>query len=232
MPAPAPQLELPAPAPTAVWPWVIAVACVCALAFALPSTLQRIEDSLRDAALERVSAAGVVVDVDGRDVELSGELAPDVDRAALVDAVARVQGVRVVRDELMVIDPAARRLEARQRFQESLAGIDTTALAFEPGSAALTDSAEAVLAALADLLEREPEFRVRIAGHTDDTGRPEVNVRLSAERAEAVASRIAAHGIDPARLIATGYGATQPVADNATAAGRARNRRIEISYVD
>ena len=87
--------------------------------------------------------------------------------------------------------------------------------------------------ALADLLDREPGFRVRIAGHTDDTGRSEVNVRLSAERAESVASRIAARGIDPARLIATGYGRD---------AARRRqprprpdvpgNRRIEISYVD
>ena len=235
MPAPALQLEPPAPAPTTIWPFAIAVLSAAALSLALVQSLVRIERSLHDAVLARVSAAGVEgisVTVDGRDVELAGELAPDTDRAALVADITDVEGVRVVRDALAVIDPDERLRESRARFRDALARIDTTALAFEPNGTALAEGAGGVLDALARLLDSAPRFRLRIAGHTDDTGRAEVNVRLSRERAETLASGLVARGIDPARLTATGYGATQPIADNATADGRARNRRIEISYVD
>lgn len=73
-----------------------------------------------------------------------------------------------------------------------------------------------------------PGARITIAGHTDDRGRPEVNLLLSQQRAEAVAARLIAAGVADARITAVGYGADRPVADNATAEGRAQNRRIEF----
>ena len=77
-----------------------------------------------------------------------------------------------------------------------------------------------------------PETRLRIEGHTDNTGSEAANLRLSRERARAVASYLIARGISENRLIAKGYGSTQPIDDNSTDAGRGRNRRIEISYLD
>jgi OmpA-OmpF porin, OOP family len=69
---------------------------------------------------------------------------------------------------------------------------------------------------------------VRIEGHTDSIGAPAYNRRLSEQRAESVASWLIAHGVAAGRLVIAGRGASQPVADNATAAGRQHNRRVEI----
>lgn len=70
--------------------------------------------------------------------------------------------------------------------------------------------------------------KLRIEGHTDNTGRVSTNARLSYERAQAVRAELIARGVPADRLTARGYGARDPIADNATADGRARNRRIEI----
>jgi OmpA-OmpF porin, OOP family len=72
---------------------------------------------------------------------------------------------------------------------------------------------------------------VEVQGHTDETGTPEFNRRLSEERARSVVAWLVTHGIAPERLIAKGYGKDQPIADNATEAGRAQNRRVVFRIV-
>jgi outer membrane protein OmpA-like peptidoglycan-associated protein len=72
---------------------------------------------------------------------------------------------------------------------------------------------------------------LRIEGHTDNLGATDVNMDLSRKRANAVRSALIQRGMDPHRIYAEGHGAARPVADNATEAGRARNRRIEIRVV-
>lgn len=69
---------------------------------------------------------------------------------------------------------------------------------------------------------------VDINGHTDSTGDPQYNVRLSERRALSVANYLAAQGVDSRRFSIVGYGASQPIASNATESGRAANRRVEI----
>ena len=78
------------------------------------------------------------------------------------------------------------------------------------------------------LLTENPELRLTVQGHTDNTSTPAHNQQLSAARAQAVVAALTAQGIAAARLQAAGFGQTQPLADNATAAGRARNRRVEL----
>ncbi|MFT4729787.1 MAG: OOP family OmpA-OmpF porin, partial [Granulosicoccus sp.] len=119
-----------------------------------------------------------------------------------------------------------------QSFLISLALIGTDSVAFEPGSSSFATGSGAALLKLARLLTAFPSRRIRIEGHTDNTGPESVNLRLSRERAEAVASFLSSRGVADNRLIAKGYGSTQPIDDNFTDAGRARNRRIEISYLD
>jgi outer membrane protein OmpA-like peptidoglycan-associated protein len=68
-----------------------------------------------------------------------------------------------------------------------------------------------------------------VVGHTDSTGSAEYNQALSERRAATVASYVNARGIDQQRILAFGRGLTQPIADNATAAGRAQNRRVELT---
>lgn len=81
---------------------------------------------------------------------------------------------------------------------------------------------------VADTLNANPETIVEIAGHADNTGKASYNQMLSQRRAEAVAARLTGPlGVDPADVSARGYGESEPVASNDTAAGRAENRRVE-----
>ena len=235
MSAPALQLDPPGAEPPALWPWIVALASAALLAFTVVERLAFIPASLERearATLARASLSTVSVAVDGRDVTLGGELDVAVDRRAIVDGIASIPGVRVVVDDIVAVDPRARALAERERFRDALAAIDLSSVAFEAGSAALAPGGDAALAAVARLMRDMPGHRVRIGGHTDSRGRAEANVTLSRERAAAVAADLVDRGVEPARIIAKGYGATQPVADNATDDGRARNRRIEIENID
>jgi OOP family OmpA-OmpF porin len=74
--------------------------------------------------------------------------------------------------------------------------------------------------------------KFEIVGHTDNLGSRAYNLELSAERAASVKSYLAAKGIDPGAISADGAGPDRPVASNATAEGRARNRRIEFRVIN
>lgn len=78
------------------------------------------------------------------------------------------------------------------------------------------------------LLRDDPALRLSIDGHTDASGDAAHNLRLSGARAQSVVAALTAQGIDAARLRAKGHGQAQPVADNATAEGKAANRRVEL----
>jgi len=103
---------------------------------------------------------------------------------------------------------------------------------FELNSARLTPEASTTLRRVADALRGEPNLRAEIAGHTDSSGEDAYNQRLSQERASSVLQFLASQGIEASRLVARGYGETQPVADNGTNAGRERNRRVEFNVLN
>ncbi|HMN38105.1 MAG TPA: OmpA family protein [Hyphomicrobium sp.] len=100
---------------------------------------------------------------------------------------------------------------------------------FDRAKADLTADSSDTLSALAEVANACPDFRIEIEGHTDSEGTDERNQRLSDRRAQAVADFLVRAGVDRGRLTAIGYGASRPVADNNTAEGRARNRRIEFT---
>ena len=86
------------------------------------------------------------------------------------------------------------------------------------------DTLDQVAAVIAEF----PKTAVVVQGHTDSSGSDTYNQSLSERRADAVRSHLARQGVDPARMTSLGYGETAPVADNGTAEGRARNRRVTI----
>lgn len=103
---------------------------------------------------------------------------------------------------------------------------------FGSGSARLAAESEADLAGLAEIFAVCPSAPVYVEGHTDADGGAEANLVLSLSRAEAVVDALVDLGIDPQRLYAVGYGASLPIESNATAAGKAQNRRIVFSFED
>jgi OmpA-OmpF porin, OOP family len=98
---------------------------------------------------------------------------------------------------------------------------ETGKAAIEPGSA---DSLNQVL----NLLQQNPDLKLRVEGHTDNQGNAAANQALSEKRAQAVVAWLVAHGTEAPRLNAQGFGPSKPVADNSTDDGRAKNRRVEL----
>src|SRR5258708_1902120 len=99
---------------------------------------------------------------------------------------------------------------------------------FLPGRSELVPDSDSALREVATMLEEHPLWRVRIESHTDNTGSKMGNMTLSSRRASAVATWLVGRGIKRVRLETAGVADSQPVADNATEAGRAKNERVEI----
>ena len=100
--------------------------------------------------------------------------------------------------------------------------------AFGSGQATLTAGAAASVQALAVYLQAGGNASIRVDGHTDSQGQPEANRALSQRRADAVRQALIDAGVPASRIRAVGHGADEPIADNGTAEGRARNRRVEV----
>jgi OOP family OmpA-OmpF porin len=99
--------------------------------------------------------------------------------------------------------------------------------------ATLSPEAKAILDGDAmAIIKHHPNATFEVAGHTDAKGSDTYNLRLSQRRAEAVRGYLVQQGVEPSRLTAVGYGESQPVADNATEAGRAQNRRVELRITE
>lgn len=102
---------------------------------------------------------------------------------------------------------------------------------FDVGSATLKPAFRETLDRVADSLIQYPDSLVDVYGHTDSTGSDAFNQTLSENRARTVMNYLVSKGVPAARLRSQGFGETMPVADNATAEGRAKNRRVEIKIV-
>ncbi|MDX1747024.1 MAG: OmpA family protein, partial [Halobacteriales archaeon] len=103
---------------------------------------------------------------------------------------------------------------------------------FDTGSAEILPESEQILQRALAVMKDNPDVRVEIGGHTDSRGRAAMNRKLSLDRAEAVKRWLVDAGIDASRMTTKGYGPSQPVGDNATEEGRAKNRRIEFKRLD
>jgi OmpA-OmpF porin, OOP family len=103
---------------------------------------------------------------------------------------------------------------------------------FETDSAVLTAASKPILDQVAKGLREHPRLRIEVQGHTDSTGSARHNLGLSERRADAVRDYLKSQGVPAAQMTAKGFGETQPVASNATAEGRAKNRRVVMHVLD
>jgi outer membrane protein OmpA-like peptidoglycan-associated protein len=101
-------------------------------------------------------------------------------------------------------------------------------VSFAVDSADLLADAQTTFNKIANVMKDYEKTAVHVVGHTDSTGSDSYNQKLSERRAASVASFLAAHGVESSRVITWGRGETEPVGDNDTKAGRARNRRVDI----
>ena len=104
----------------------------------------------------------------------------------------------------------------------------TNNILFETGKATLKPESMAEIQKVADYMKKNPSVRFEVQGHTDNQGSDAINDPLSQQRAEAVVKALEGLGCDPFNMRAVGKGSHEPVADNSTDAGRAKNRRVEF----
>ena len=156
--------------------------------------------------------AGVKVDDKGCPVDTDGDGVADyLDKCPTVAGIASNKGCPEVK------------AETKKIFAQALQGIQ-----FESGKEVLKVSSNSILDKVAEILLENASYGLEVNGHTDSQGDAAKNLALSQKRAEAVKSYIVSKGINASRLSAKGFGSTVPVADNNTAAGRSKNRRVEF----
>jgi len=181
------------------------------------------------------AAAMVGSTTDGSDNEVVEPAPKPEDFAAAateVEAMSTAGATEEAGDKAEPSPPAlTQQLEAT--LTAATEGTDASAIVLEgvtflSNSDELTPEAAAVLDVVIADLASHSAAKVEIAGYTDNTGDPAYNVTLSQRRARAVVDYLVKGGIDASRLTARGYGAASPIADNATAEGRQRNRRVEL----
>lgn len=115
-----------------------------------------------------------------------------------------------------------------QREQNILAVTFRSDLLFATNSAVIMPGGYTEIDRVANVLNQYPDTRLQVQGFTDSTGSEQYNMELSQRRAEAVKNALIARSVDPNRIQALGFGESQPIAPNDTAAGRQQNRRVTI----
>lgn len=158
--------------------------------------------------------------IDGTNVTLRGEVANEAQRQQIASDIATSlnpsytvnNGLRVSAAEQNLLDDTlAKRI-----------------IEFDSGKATLTPSGQAILDEMAAALQKVKGKRVEVIGHTDNVGLRDSNLALSQARAEAVRTYLSGKGVSQDMVMVSGQGPDRPVAENSTAEGRARNRRIEF----
>jgi outer membrane protein OmpA-like peptidoglycan-associated protein len=152
-------------------------------------------------------------------------------------AEAQASEIELARREAELATQAAeslrRRLELLELRQTDRGVVVTLGdVLFESGQTDLAADARGNLEDVVELLQTEPDKRIRIEGHTDSTGPASVNLRISQQRADAVRNELIAMGISADRIQAIGMGEDFPIASNESADGRSRNRRVDVILLD
>jgi OOP family OmpA-OmpF porin len=166
------------------------------------------------------SVAKLQVDSDGDGVSDLFDKCPNTPASDKVDgAGCPLPKPDTVKPEVKVIITE----DDRRLVREAIANLE-----FATGKADIKPSSFASLDRVADLIKRK-NLSLKLAGHTDNVGKDASNMILSKNRAESVKAYLVGKGVNPSRIEATGYGETQPIATNKTAAGRQQNRRVEFT---
>jgi len=164
----------------------------------------------------RTEMADLLKDTDGDGVADKLDKCPGTPSGVVVDGAgcplkpATVEKVIITEEDRRVVAEAIRNLE------------------FDLGKSTIRAKSYPTLNRVANLLVTK-NFSLKLAGHTDNTGSADLNMRLSKDRAESVKSYLVSQGVNASRVEATGYGKNQPIASNKTAVGRQKNRRVEFT---
>jgi outer membrane protein OmpA-like peptidoglycan-associated protein len=139
-----------------------------------------------------------------------------------------IRNVVIAKGAVALYDRNAQDVSAVEKAIAETGKFVTNNILFETGKATLKSESMTEIEKVAAYMKKNPRVRFEVQGHTDNQGSDKVNDPLSQQRAEAVVKALANLGVDDFNLKAVGKGSHEPVADNKTEAGRAKNRRVEF----
>jgi outer membrane protein OmpA-like peptidoglycan-associated protein len=169
-----------------------------------------------DAPTATVTATGI---------NARGVTADAASLAVRLDLLRGAAGKLAIETDFIVVDAG---IPLQDLCRRNLAQAVTGPVTFAESATAIRTSSYALLDRIVEIANECRDFAVTISGHSDASGSDAWNRRLSLARAEAVADYLVKSGVDAARVSTRGLGSSEPIADNATAAGRSLNRRIEF----
>jgi outer membrane protein OmpA-like peptidoglycan-associated protein len=186
---------------------------------------QRAREEKEDALQKEAESA--------RAAQLSAEEADQARRLAASRASEAEYARREADLASQQISSLTRQLENLQlRQTESGVVVTLGDVLFASGKAQLVEGGRSSLEEVVDLLQTEPDKKIRVEGHTDSHGDAEANLQLSAQRADAVREALISLGVSSDRISALGMGEDFPIASNDDEAGRAQNRRVDVILLD
>ena len=192
---------------------------------------------------ELIAGSEVALQVDGRDVILTGIVSSKVEKALLLKTARDTYGVARVFDELTVLDapvepqrvdvitPAPAPVALKTCFDEIPAWMNAQKISFDSARSSIKADSYSVLDEMALKLKDCAGVMISVEGHTDSDGGAEANQTLSAKRAAAVATHLKNIGVNQ-DMSSAGYGESQPVASNDTREGKAKNRRVVFTITE
>lgn len=139
-----------------------------------------------------------------------------------------IRNVVIAKGAVALYDRNAQDVSAVEKAIQETGKFVTNNILFKTGKADLLPESMTEIQKVADYMKKNPRARFEVQGHTDNQGSDAINDPLSQKRAEAVVKALADQGVDDFNLKAVGKGSHEPVADNKTEAGRAKNRRVEF----
>lgn len=164
--------------------------------------------------------------IDGNSISISGNVPSRNARQTVLRGLAKSFDEHyVINDNLHIKKPKPDHEDKQQALDDTLG---ERTIEFKSGSAILTSKGKKILDEMAKTIDGLDEPFIQIIGHTDNVGNRRSNIRLSLGRARSVKQYLVKHGISRADLSISGQGPDNPIADNDTREGRARNRRIEF----
>jgi outer membrane protein OmpA-like peptidoglycan-associated protein len=185
---------------------------------ALTATLQANNDR-KQAELARLEADRARQDA----LDQQQKLAAQADQAREAAAKAQQEQVELRRQLMLQLNQV---LQTRESARGLI--VNMSDVLFDTGQYTLRPGAREKLAKVSGIILAHPGLKITVEGHTDSVGGDAYNMKLSDDRANAVRGYLVSQGLDSGIVTSQGFGKTRPVADNATAAGRQQNRRVEM----
>jgi OOP family OmpA-OmpF porin len=130
---------------------------------------------------------------------------------------------------ILEMEPMKQEIQASEMLEAiNKEGFIALYINFETGKADIKPESQSIVDQISEMLKTNKDLKISIEGHTDNVGSDKSNRLLSENRAKAVMNALISTGIEKSRLSYKGWGASKPIADNATEEGKAKNRRVEI----